>query len=221
MTDGVEGRVRFAADRKDVLSSLKVHLTQRFLKVLDVPVINAYAIFDHRKWPTADKLDGFGAPEISLLYNQYKHFFDDTTLPDLYIEWYALMKEILSAKGLKGRDFTSLWSHMIANFADEYRYVLRFVVFMMLMPLDTSMCERMFSLMNNIKSSERSRMGQRNLRNLMAWHSHGKDVTHQQLPWITIMNEFKLLAGNAGRKTHKKFVRDSAASASAPAPAPS
>eukprot|EP00967_Tisochrysis_lutea_P122729 scaffold203379_cov27-Tisochrysis_lutea.AAC.1 len=37
----------------------------------------------------------------------------------------------------------------------------------MVMPVDTSEGERVFSLMNNIKTSERSRLNDENVRNLM------------------------------------------------------
>ena len=41
-----------------------------------------------------------------------------------------------------------------------YVYVLRLVVFMLLIPLDTSEAERIFSLMNDIKTSQRTQLGQ-------------------------------------------------------------
>lgn len=52
---------------------------------------------------------------------------------------------------------------MLVTFSGEYMSVLRLVAIMLLIPLDTSEAERIFSLMNDIKTSERSSLGQRNL----------------------------------------------------------
>ena len=60
---------------------------------------------------------------------------------------------------------------MLIQFTDEYPLVLRLVVVALLVPADTSECERIFSLMNDIKTAERSRMSQKNLKNLMPWHA--------------------------------------------------
>ena len=65
------------------------------------------------------------------------------------------------------RAFKSLWPHMLTMFTSEYLYVLRLVAIMLLIPLDTSEAERIFSLMNDIKTSERSTLGRRNLAALM------------------------------------------------------
>jgi len=54
--------------------------------------------------------------------------------------------------------------------------------FLTTLRLPTSEAERIFSLMNDIKTSERSRLGQRNLAALMFWHYHGKDLKPWQLP---------------------------------------
>ena len=46
------------------------------------------------------------------------------------------------------------WAHALVHFADEYPIVLRLVVLMLLVNADTSECERIFSLMNDIKTAE-------------------------------------------------------------------
>ena len=50
------------------------------------------------------------------------------------------------------------------------RYVLRFVVFMLLVPVDTSEAERIFSLMNDSKTHGRTRLQQHNLSAMMVWN---------------------------------------------------
>ena len=84
---------------------------------------------------------------------------------------------------------------------------------LLLIPLDTSECERIFSLMNNVKTADRSRLSQANLRNLMLWHYHGKKFSLEKLPWISILKEFKLLTPDRARKQHKPFSRAGPSSA--------
>ena len=45
-------------------------------------------------------------------------------------------------------------------YTDEYNLVLRLVAIALLVPTDTSECERVFSLMNDLKTAERSLLKQ-------------------------------------------------------------
>lgn len=51
------------------------------------------------------------------------------------------------------------------------------------------------SLMNDIKTADRARMGQRNLKNLMLWHRMAKALKAQDVPVMAILKEFRTLAG--------------------------
>ena len=62
--------------------------------------------------------------------------------------------DICKSAGLKGRTFKSLWPHMLVTFTSEFQHVLRLVVIMLLIPLDDSEAERIFSLMNDIKTTD-------------------------------------------------------------------
>ena len=93
--------------------------------------------------------------------------------------------------------------------------------------------------MNDIKSSERSSMGQQNLKNLMLWHIMGHKMNADgmkeemrccDVPVMAILKEFCALAGINGRRTHRptmppsydfkvKVELDSKPAAGAPAPA--
>ena len=59
---------------------------------------------------------------------------------------------------------------MLTGFTDEYLQVMRLVALMLLIPLDTYECERLFSLMNDLKTAERSRLDTETLKNLMIWN---------------------------------------------------
>ena len=87
------------------------------------------------------------------------------------------------------------------------------VVISLLIPADTSECERIFSLMNDLKTSERSSMGQENLKNLMLWHIMGHTINAdgrkekmacRNVPVMAILKEFRAMAdGVRGRKAHR------------------
>eukprot|EP00967_Tisochrysis_lutea_P095672 scaffold139676_cov39-Tisochrysis_lutea.AAC.1 len=79
---------------------------------------------------------------------------------------------------------------MLLHFSAEYTLILRLVAIMLLVPIDTSECERVFSLMNDIKSDTRNKMGIRNLRNLMFWHYHAKAIPFNKLHIRNIIEEF-------------------------------
>ena len=62
-----------------------------------------------------------------------------------------------------------------------------------------------FSLMNDIKTSTRTSLGQRNLKNLMLWHSMAKDLSCRDVPVMAILKEFREMApaGSGGRRPHR------------------
>ena len=86
-------------------------------------------------------------------------------------QWREMKEEIRKEPGLNLRNFHDLWPHMLVHYTDEYNLVLRLVAIALLVPTDTSECERVFSLMNDLKTAERSLLKQETLKNLMLWHS--------------------------------------------------
>ena len=103
---------------------------------------------------------------------------------------------------------------MLTEFSNEHPLILRLVVISLLIPADTSECERVFSLMNDIKTSERSNMNQANLKNLMLWRTLAtkvvgegklakrKQIECKEVPVMAILKEFREMAGSFGRKRH-------------------
>lgn len=126
-------------------------------------------------WPSdPELLPGFYHKEIQLLYNAYKIFFDkqrSETEEEVLSQWDEVKMEIHKEVGLRVRKFHELWVHMLIHFYESYALVFRLVVISMLVPTDTSECERVFSLMNDLKTSERNRLGQDTLKHLMPEHT--------------------------------------------------
>ena len=81
--------------------------------------------------------------------------------------------------------------------------MLKLVVIALLIPADTSECERVFSLMNDLKMSEHNRINQSALKNTMIWHTIAKGLKCEQVPVELILNEFRALGGIRGRKAHR------------------
>ena len=188
-----------------VIDALTEHLTTRFKKVLDDPVLQAMGAFHHRNWPSSKEslADAFN-DEISLLYKTYRGFFDASETEEMVLQqWREMKEEIRKEHGLESRKFHDLWPHMLVHFDDKYNLILRLVAVALLVPTDTSECERVFSLMNDLKTAERNSLKQATLKHLMLWHSLAKDLSCEQVPVMAILKEFRELSGLRGRHAHR------------------
>ena len=103
----------------------------------------------------------------------YKIFYAEEETEEMVLEQWEDLKAEINVPTLRTLTFHQLWANMLVQYTDEYALVLRLVVISLLIPADTSECERIFSLMNDLKTTERNSMGQQNLKNLMLWHIMG------------------------------------------------
>ena len=79
--------------------------------------------------------------------------------------------------GLHTKTVKKLWSHFIKKSEGMYPVFSFFMRLLLSVPIDTSCCERWFSVMKRLKNKMRNRMNQELLRNLMCICLHGpKDV---------------------------------------------
>jgi hypothetical protein len=221
LTDGDSGRDLFKQDRKQIVESLNEHLIERYQKVLDDPVLQAFSTFDHSKWPTKKTLlEGLYDDNIETLYKAYKRFYEPTeTLEDVLEQWNEMALMIIESRGLDLLKPNDLWARMLVHEHSRYPLPLRLVVISMLVAVDSSECERIFSLMNDLKTAERSLLGSINLKNLMIWHRMARKVeadgslskTHlscAEVPVMKIVEEFRAMGvadGVRGRKHHRPF----------------
>ena len=118
-------------------------------------------------------------------------------------QWELLKSEISESDGLRSLKDHELWARMLTHFTDDFPLVLKLVVITLLIPVDTSECERVFSLMNDLKTSERNRLGQTTLKHTMLWHTVAKALSCQQVPVQAILKEFLELGGVKGRLAHR------------------
>ena len=219
LTDGVDGRTHFKSDRLQVLQSLDDHLIKRYQKVLDNNVLQSMSVFDQRFWPKSmDDCISQYDQKIEDLYIAFKGFYLESETLELVLEqWHDLQSRILGNAGLLNRRYHDLWPHMLIHFHKEYPLPLRLVVISLLVICDTSECERIFSLMNDIKTALRASLGSRTLRNLMLWHRMARVVEEDgtlgkehlrcsDVPVMEIVAEFrKMVTGPNGRRPHRPF----------------
>lgn len=219
LEDGTEGRILFKEDRKQVLLALENHLVQRYSAILDDPVLDALNTFNHRVWPQASLLDGIYDDNIETLYTAFKRFFEPhETLEKVIEQWNEMALEIIDHVGLMSLKHHDLWARMLVHQHDEYSLALRLVAISLILPADTSECERIFSLMNDIKTAERSRMATNNLKNLMLWHRMARKLAEDgslsaqhlscyDVPVMEIVERFRAMgaSGVRGRSAHRAW----------------
>ena len=88
---------------------------------------------------------------------------------------------------------------MLTRFTEKFLQILRLVALMLLIPIDTSECERLFSIMNDIKDASRSNLGSEVLRDLITWYYYGKDVPTAQIQALEIVKEWRLVLEEVGK----------------------
>ena len=59
--------------------------------------------------------------------------------------------------------------------------------------------------MNDLKTSERNKLGQLNLKHTMIWHTVAKQLSCEQVPVRAILKEYHELSGVRGRTAHRGF----------------
>lgn len=96
LEEGESGRKALKTDRIEVIDALSSHLVERFQKVLDDPILEAFSIFDVRKWPAdKDVLKDSYIDGIKLLYKTYKIFYAEEETEEMVLEqWEDLKVEI-------------------------------------------------------------------------------------------------------------------------------
>ena len=129
LEDGVAGRAALKTDRVEVVDSLNSHLIDRFQKVLDDPILEAFSIFDVRKWPTnKDILKSSYKDGIELLYSTYKIFYTEEETLEMVLDQWEDLKAEINVPTMRTLSFHELWACVLVQFTDEYRLVLRLVV---------------------------------------------------------------------------------------------
>lgn len=166
-------------------------------------------------WPSdKDLIEHMYTPSIELLFETFAAFFEPNEELDMVLEQFNDLQGLrLAEPGLNTLKFHEFWSRMLVFRLGEFPLILRLVAITMVIPVDTSECERVFSLMNDIKTTERCRLGS-SLKYIMLWHrlacKKGEDgslspehLTCAELPVMGIIKKWREMAGPRGRTAHR------------------
>jgi hypothetical protein len=79
-------------------------------------------------------------------------------------------------------EFNVLWPRMLSRsgFVKQFSLVLRIVGIAVTFTVDTSWCERLISLMDDLKTKFQERMGHGYLRDLVWWHKSKRLLSHAE-----------------------------------------
>ena len=91
-------------------------------------------------------------------------------------QWTRLKCLVQKDECLRSLEFSKLWPRILTGFR-EYSIINRLIAIMVILPVDTSGCERQFSLMNRIMGKWQTRMSHEVLRSCMVWHEANKHLS--------------------------------------------
>ncbi len=76
--------------------------------------------------------------------------------------------------------FRQLWARMLSMLTAQFPLILRVIATAMTFTTDTSGCERLISLMNDVQAEFQSRMGHGCLRSQMWWSTEMHRLTYSE-----------------------------------------
>jgi len=201
---GIEEGERLYKDMlRSVCGRVRDHLSERFVSLLKNPILKAACIFEHVRWPSyetaKERLQSHGDDEIQTLLSHFGTVFDYAggSRDSVLREWTRLKMEVMKDDNLRMLKYQELYERLFDQFSDKdnprhFYNVLLLAAIVQTIAIDTSICERGFSLMNNLKTVRRSSMGKTLLRLLMVICSLGaawKEPT--QIPVTEIIEEWR------------------------------
>ena len=189
LKDCVAGETTFARIRSELCNELSQQMHARFDPLLDDPVLRAARAFDQSLWPhdIASLLE-YGQSDIKFLT---EHFSDvlktlnvDTDKSET--DWARLKVHISEAPTLMSMPYQELYYRLFDSESDprdplQFYDVLVLVLLVQLIAMDTSICERIFSLLNRLQTKVRNRMGlkllQMSMTIIMLGHEWKDDIS--------------------------------------------
>lgn len=200
------------ADRRQICKDLAGSINIRYFTALDDDTVKQFSVLDPRKWPKKDaaELLVHGNVQISQLIHTYKAFFenpDGTSVPGELVlsQWKQMKKLIASDSSLSRMKFNELWPLMLDGYAQQFKFILRLVGIALTFSVDTSGCERLISLMNDLKTKFQEKMSHETLRDLVWWYK----CQHHLKPdeWEAVLKR-TLVRWNASGRRHQSEAID-------------
>ena len=206
LSDVVAGEKAYVETIKEVGTSIIDHLNARFTSWLGDPILKAACIFEHSRWPSfetaRERLEAHGDGDISKLLTHFSVLLRrlGCDCDRVEREWTRLKSFVMRDENLRALKYHELYERLFDQFSDKansqhFYNVLLIAAIVQTIAVDTSICERGFSLMNNLKTAKRSSMGTVLLRMLMTICTLGanwEDPT--KIPVAEIMEEWRAQA---------------------------
>jgi hypothetical protein len=215
-------------DRQYLCKHLAGALYERFSSLLSDPVVQAVSALNHKWWPDVDlakakkakpdysQLDVHGVHQISVIIENYQKFFVDVTGKQVVDEWISIKRVIAQRPTLTAMPFKRLWARMLSMFTAQFPLILRVVAIAMTFTTDTSGCERLISLMNDLQTEYQTRMEHDCLRSQMWWSTEMHRLTYSE--WQAALPRM-VRRWNKNRRHQRDDDASSAAAATAQAEA--
>ena len=206
LSDVASGQIEYDHMVKNVTAGIQEDLVKRFSSILKDPVMKAACVFEHSRWPSIEtakgELERFGDDDIQRLLSHYEKLFKELggDASKVMREWRRLKMRV--SKELSDLPYKPLYERLRDHFAvkgnDAHFYnVLLLEVMVSCIAVDTSICERAFALMNNLKTARRSSMGNELLRILMTICSLGGEWNDaSKIPVDEIIEEWRTQSKN-------------------------
>ena len=179
------GQDGFAKTKDFVVNDLKTDLQKRFKCFSEDPILVAAKVFDHRHWPRNPESPDFveyGNKSVGLLVSHFGELFallgGDPEVVDR--QWLRLKRLVTRSEALQPLNYRDLYHALYDGFSEpsnpgHCHSILILAAIVHCFAVDTSVCERGFSLMNALKSAARSVLGLELLRDLMTIGTLGQE----------------------------------------------
>jgi len=176
-------------DRELILGDLINSLRSRFDPFCENVVVKASAVFQPINWPPLDEIKkqgvspaAYGVSELSVLYEHFKHLkcMSDFNIDGARTEWFRLKVQVQQMEQ-RYRPFAEFWTHFLQHVhtGDDqlgFPCMCKLIRLLLLTVVDTSCCERGFSLMNRIQTGPRNQLKLDSLDCLMRVSMNGPEI---------------------------------------------
>ena len=175
-----DGEREFQKDRTELIAGYIRYTKQRFDKLVNNPVFKAAKVaFEQREWPVKRamesessymaRLDKHGCSEINVLLKHYSEYFTIAEAIDVRKDWIVFKRTMVHLPEFKKLRAPVFWTYVAThyNYPARHELLIRLQLLVSLVPLDTSECERGFSLMNLIMTALRNRLSMVHLDEVM------------------------------------------------------
>ena len=151
------------------------------------------------------ELDSYGNDDISWLVENYLVFFEGTTGAKVLAQWEQMKPTIASDPQLSRMELNVLWPRMLSRsgFVKQFSLVLRIMGIAVTFTVDTSVCERLISRMNDLKTKFKERMGHEYLRDPVWWHNLKSKRLISHAEWEAAVGRTLVCWSRAGHRRHQ------------------